>query len=36
MMPDHVPTIQRDTGNRQGFAPGSINALIAAVSAESS
>jgi hypothetical protein len=38
MMPDHVPTIQRDTGNRQGFAfaSGFINALIAAVSAESS
>ena len=37
MMPDHVPSIQGDTGNLQGFAFafGYIKALIAAVSAES-
>jgi mannonate dehydratase len=36
MMPDHVPTIEGDSGNRQGFAfaLGYIKALIAAVSAE--
>jgi mannonate dehydratase len=36
MMPDHVPTIEGDTGNLQGFAFafGYIKALIAAVSAE--
>jgi mannonate dehydratase len=36
MMPDHVPTIEGDTGNVQGFAfaLGYIKALIAAVSAE--
>ena len=37
MMPDHVPSIEGDTGNLQGFAFafGYIKALIAAVSAES-
>ena len=37
MMPDHVPTIEGDTGNLQGFAFafGYIKALIAAVAAES-
>jgi mannonate dehydratase len=37
MMPDHVPTIEGDTSNLQGFAFafGYIKALIAAVSAES-
>ena len=37
MMPDHVPSIDGDTGNLQGFAFafGYIKALIAAVSAES-
>jgi mannonate dehydratase len=37
MMPDHVPAIEGDTGNVQGFAfaMGYIKALIAAVSAES-
>jgi mannonate dehydratase len=36
MMPDHVPGIEGDTGNAQGFAfaLGYIKALIAAVSAE--
>jgi mannonate dehydratase len=36
MMPDHVPSIEGDTGNQQGFAfaLGYIKALIAAVSAE--
>jgi mannonate dehydratase len=36
MMPDHVPSIEGDTGNLQGFAFafGYIKALIAAVSAE--
>ena len=36
MMPDHVPTIEGDTGNLQGFAFafGYIKALIAAVAAE--
>jgi mannonate dehydratase len=36
MMPDHVPTIEGDAGNAQGFAfaLGYIKALIAAVSAE--
>jgi mannonate dehydratase len=37
MMPDHVPSIEGDTGNLQGFAFafGYIKALIAAVAAES-
>jgi mannonate dehydratase len=37
MMPDHVPTIEGDAGNLQGFAFafGYIKALIAAVAAES-
>ncbi len=37
MMPDHVPSIEGDTDNLQGFAFafGYIKALIAAVSAES-
>src|SRR5687767_10116453 len=37
MMPDHVPSIEGDTGNAQGFAfaMGYIKALIAAVAAES-
>src|SRR5688572_25736625 len=37
MMPDHVPSIEGDTGNVQGFAfaIGYIKALIAAVAAES-
>ena len=37
MMPDHVPSIDGDSGNLQGFAfaMGYIKALIAAVSAES-
>ena len=37
MMPDHVPSIEGDTGNLQGFAfaCGYIKALIAAVAAES-
>ena len=36
MMPDHVPTIEGDTSNLQGFAfaLGYIKALIAAVAAE--
>ena len=36
MMPDHVPSIEGDTGNLQGFAfaMGYIKALIAAVAAE--
>ena len=36
MMPDHVPSIEGDTGNLQGFAFafGYIKALIAVVSAE--
>jgi mannonate dehydratase len=36
MMPDHVPSIEGDTGNLQGFAFafGYIKALIAAVAAE--
>lgn len=36
MMPDHVPSIEGDTGNAQGFAfaLGYIKALIAAVAAE--
>ena len=36
-MPDHVPTIEGDTGNLQGFAFafGYIKALIGAVSVES-
>jgi mannonate dehydratase len=37
MMPDHVPSIEGDTNNLQGFAFafGYIKALIAAVAAES-
>jgi len=37
MMPDHVPSIEGDAGNLQGFAFafGYIKALIAAVAAES-
>ena len=37
LMPDHVPSIEGDTGNLQGFAFafGYIKALIAAVAAES-
>jgi mannonate dehydratase len=37
MMPDHVPSIEGDTNNLQGFAfaIGYIKALIAAVAAES-
>jgi hypothetical protein len=37
MMPDHVPSIQKDTGGPQAFAftSGYIKALIAAVSVES-